>query len=65
MLPSAEEIRTIPSKPRPLPLESWVPAELSRLVQSIRKNVEASIVAGTLGLPQSAQSEPASAQNRS
>jgi hypothetical protein len=65
MLPSPEDIRSLQSKSRPLPIEPWVAAELSRLWQSIRTNLEASIAAGTQAQPHSVQSAPASAHNRS
>lgn len=59
---SAEDIRQTESKERPLPIEPWVAAHLSRLWQSMKKNITA---AGKQEQPQSVQSEPASSHNHS
>lgn len=71
MLPTAEHIRAQESKPKPLPIEPWVAANLSRLWQSMKKNIETSIASGsaiasgTQAQPRSDQSAPASARSRS
>lgn len=71
MLPSADDIRQIESKARPLPVEPWVAAGLSRLWQSMKKNIHASIVSGpatasdTQAQPHTAQSAPASVHSHS
>ena len=64
-LPSAETILQGPSKKRPLPVEPWVLAELSRLWQRMKTNIHTSIVSGTVEQPHSDQSKPASARSRS
>jgi len=64
MLPSADEILTTPSKARPLQIDPWVAAGLSRLWQTMKVQIQSSIVAGTLGQPQTVQSGTASAGNR-
>lgn len=64
-LPSAETIQQLESKKRPLPVEPWVLAELSRMWQRMKTNIQASIVAGTEAQPHSVQSTPASARSRS
>lgn len=65
MLPSADQIRTMEGKPRPLRIEPWVAAHLSRVWQSMKKNIETSIVSGTQEQHHIAQSVPASAHNHS
>ena len=77
MLPTAEQIRAHESKAKPLPVEPWVAANLSRLWQSMKKNIETSIASGpatasglatasgTQAQPRSVQSTPASARNHS
>lgn len=65
MLPSPDEIRSLPSKPRPLPVDPWVLAELSRLWQSMKRDLERTTGADTEGQPRSGQSKPASSRNRS
>jgi hypothetical protein len=65
MLPTAEQIRAQESKPKPLPVEPWVAANLSRLWQSMKTNIQASIASGMQAQPRSDQSAPASARNRS
>ena len=64
-LPSAEHILQHESKPRPLPMEPWALAELSRVWQSVKKNIQTSIAAGRLVPPRTDQSAPASAHNHS
>ncbi len=65
MLPSAEHIQQSESKARPLPIEPWVAAYLSRVWKDLNQNIQVSIDAGTLVQPHTAQSEPASAHNHS
>jgi hypothetical protein len=65
MLPSADQIRMIEGKPRPLRIEPWVAAHLSRVWQSMKKNIETSIAVGTQEQPRSVQSVPASARSHS
>lgn len=62
---SPEDIRQTESKERPLPIEPWVAAQLSRLWQSMKKNINDSIVAGKQVQPHTSQSEPASSHNHS
>ncbi len=64
-LPSAEAIQQLESKKRPLPVEPWVLAELSRLWQTMKKNIQHSIVADKLEQPHTDQSMPASARSHS
>lgn len=45
MLPSPEVIRETPSVERPLPIEPWVAAGLSRLWQAMKKHIEQTTVA--------------------
>lgn len=45
MLPSAEHIRNTESKPRPLVIDPWVAAHLSRFWKTISLNIQASIAA--------------------
>jgi hypothetical protein len=42
-LPSAESIQSLESKGRPLVVEPWMAAHLSRVWQSIKVNVEGSV----------------------
>jgi hypothetical protein len=65
MIPKAEEIQQFESKPRPLPVEPWVAAGISRLWQSMKKNIQISIDAGKQAQHRSVQSTPASVHNRS
>lgn len=81
MLPKAEEIQQLESKPMPLPIEPWVAAHLSRLWQGMKKNIQISIavdkqakgrtLSGALSSAdkqeqlRSAQSKPASSHNLS
>lgn len=65
MLPSADHIRSQESKPRPLVIEPWVAANLSRLWQTMKKSIEQSIVSGNQVQPHSAQSALASSRNHS
>ena len=65
MLPTPDEIRQTESKERPLPIEPWVAAGLSRLWQTMKKNITDSIVSGTQEPPRNVQSAPASAHNHS
>lgn len=65
---SPEEIRQTESKQRPLPIEPWVAAQLSRVWQSMKKNITASgsaTASGNSVQPHTAQSEPASSHNHS
>ncbi len=64
-LPSAEAISRVEAKERPLPIEPWLAAGLSRLWQDMKKHIRGSIAAGTQVQPQSVQSAPASAHNHS
>lgn len=65
MIPSPEEIRQTESKERPLPIEPWVAAHLSRLWQTMKKNIQAASAAGKQEQPHTSQSEPASSHNHS
>ncbi len=65
MLPTPEEIRQTESRERPLLIEPWIAAHLSRLWQTMKKNIEQTIVSDSSGQPQTAQSTPASARNHS
>lgn len=65
MLPTAEQIQQEESKKRPLPIEPWVAAYLSRVWKDLNQNIQGSIAAGTLVPPRSGQSAPASAHNHS
>ena len=64
-LPSAEAIQQGESKQRPLPVEPWVLAELSRLWKSMKQNIYQSIASDTAVRPHTDQSTPASARNHS
>jgi hypothetical protein len=74
MLPPPETIRESESKARPLPVEPWVAANLSRVWQSMKTHIQQTTVSGlatvsnasdTQAQPHSAQSTPASARSRS
>lgn len=68
MLPTPEEIKQTEPRTRPLPVEPWVAANLSRLWQSMKKNIQASIAStasGTQEQPRSVQSTPASVRSHS
>jgi hypothetical protein len=74
MLPPPEIIRESESKARPLPVEPWVAANLSRVWQSMKTHIQQTTVSGlatvsnasdTQAQPHSAQSAPASARSRS
>jgi hypothetical protein len=68
MLPAPEVIRHAEGKARPLPIEPWVAANLSRLWQSMKKHIEQTTVptaSDTQAQPRTDQSKPASARNRS
>lgn len=68
MLPTPEVIRHAEGKSRPLPIEPWVAANLSRLWQSMKKHIEQTTVptaSDTQAQPHSGQSTPAFARNRS
>ena len=72
---TAEEISSSESKERPLPIEPWVAAGLSRLWQSMKKNIQETIVADVTPpmrgcadkqvQPHTDQSKPASSHNHS
>lgn len=64
-LPSAESIQQLEPKQRPLPVEPWVVAELSRVWQSMKKNIQHSIVSDTAVRPHTDQSTPACVRNHS
>lgn len=64
-LPSVETIQQVESKSRPLPVEPWVVAELSRVWQRMKKNIHESIVSDTAVRPHTDQLTPASARNHS
>lgn len=65
MLPTPEEIRQTESRERPLVIEPWIAAHLSRLWQSMKKNIQQTTAAGTQEPPHTVQSGPASARNHS
>ena len=71
MLPTPEEIRQTESRERPLIIEPWIAAHLSRLWQSMKKNIQDTTVSGlanasgTQEPPHTDQSGPASARNHS
>ena len=48
MLPDAETIKQTQVKARPLPIEPWVAANVSRLWKGIQANIKSSIVSGKL-----------------
>lgn len=48
---TAEEISSSESKERPLPIEPWVAAGLSRLWQSMKKNIQETIVSDSAAQP--------------
>ena len=52
MLPTPEQIRQSESRERPLPIEPWMAAHLSRLWQSMKKNIQQTIVADSLAIGQ-------------
>ena len=62
---NAEQIRNIPSKSRPFPVETWVVAELSRFWQSMKQNIQHTIAADMQEQHRTAQSKPASSHNHS
>jgi hypothetical protein len=62
---SPDDIRQTESKERPLQIEPWVAANLSRLWQSMKQNIQDTIVSGTQAQPQTAQSTPASSHSHS
>jgi len=55
MLPDAETIRQAQVKARPLPIEPWVAANLSRLWKGIQTNIRTSIASGKLAQRRNAQ----------
>ncbi len=65
MLPTPEQIQQTESKSRPLVIEPWVAAYLSRVWKDMKQNIQESIAAGSLVRPRNDQSEPASAHNHS
>ena len=68
MLPSPEVIRESEAKARPLPIEPWVAANLSRVWQSMKQHIQQTtvpIASGTQAQPHTAQSAPASARSHS
>ncbi len=65
MLPSAEQIQQTESKARPLPIEPWVAAYLSRVWKDLKQNIQGSIASGTLVPPRTDQLVPASVHNHS
>ncbi len=48
MKPTAEEIKQTETKKRPLPVEPWVAAYLSRVWQDMKKNISDTIVVDSL-----------------
>lgn len=65
MLPTPEEIKQSESRERPLVIEPWIAANLSRLWQTMKKNIQQTTAAGTQEPRQTVQSTPASAHNHS
>jgi hypothetical protein len=65
MLPSPETIRETQSNPRPLRIEPWVAANLSRLWQSMKIHLQTTIASGNQEQPRSGQLMPASARSHS
>ena len=67
MLPAPEEIRQTESRERPLIIEPWVAAGLSRLWQTMKKNIinSTATAVGTQEPPRNVQLGPASAHNHS
>ena len=60
MLPTPEQIRQSESRERPLPIEPWMAAHLSRLWQSMKKNIQQTIVADSLAIGQANSSRTSS-----
>ena len=60
MLPTPEQIRQSESRERPLPIEPWMAAHLSRLWQSMKKNIQQTIVSDSLAIGQANSSGTAS-----
>ncbi len=60
MLPTSEEIRQAESRERPLPIEPWIAAHLSRLWQTMKKNIQQTIVSDSLAIGQATSSGTAS-----
>ena len=72
MKPTPEEIRQTQTKERPLTIEPWVAAGLSRIWQSMKKNIIASATASGPAIasdrqvqPHTVQLTPASSHNHS
>jgi hypothetical protein len=71
MIPSPDVIRETQSNPRPLRIEPWVAANLSRLWQSMKVHLQKTtvptvpIVSDSQEQPHSDQSAPASARSHS
>lgn len=71
MLPTPEEIKQSESRERPLVIEPWIAANLSRLWQTMKKNIQQTTAAGLANASgtqephQTVQSTPASAHNHS
>lgn len=65
MLPSPEAIRETESKARPLPIEPWVAANLSRLWQGMKTHIQQTTASDKQAQPHTAQSAPASSRSRS
>jgi hypothetical protein len=65
MLPTADEISQAESKERPLPIEPWVAANLSRLWQTMKKQIQETIASGKQVQHHTVQSEPASVRSHS
>ena len=65
MLPTAEEIKQSESRERPLVIEPWIAANLSRLWQTMKKNIQQTTGVDKQELPQTVQSTPASVHNHS
>ena len=60
MLPTPEEIRQTEARERPLLIEPWIAAHLSRLWQTMKKNIEQTIVSDSLTIGQANSSRTSS-----
>lgn len=65
MLPTPDTIRESESKARPLFIEPWVAAGFHRLWQTMKKNIQDSIVSDKQEQHRSDQSKPASSHSHS
>ena len=60
MLPTPEEIRQSESRERPLSIEPWIAAHLSRVWQTMKKNIQQTIISDSLAIVQANSSGTAS-----